>query len=86
MEYARIWKVGDRTFTDKIAAQKYEAETALAEFTTPDELVANADRVVALLKPFTTPRPRKKKGNGEVQPTGGSPRPGRKRDDAQPAV
>lgn len=64
MEYVRSWKVGDRTFTNKEAAQKYEAELTLSKYGTVDQLIANADAVIEALRPFATPRPRKAKGNG----------------------
>ena len=64
MEYIRQWKVGDQTFESKADAQRYEAEMALHRFGTVDSMIANADEVIALLRPFATPKTRKPKGNG----------------------
>lgn len=64
MEYIRQWKVGDQTFPSKVEAQRYEAELKLEEYDTVEALIANADTVIALLRPFATPRTRKAKGNG----------------------
>ena len=59
MQYIRQWKVGDQTFDNKTEAQKYLAKQELSQFTNVDDMIADADRVIALLKPFATPRTRK---------------------------
>lgn len=67
MEYIRQWKVGDQTFDNKTEAQKYLAKQELSQFTNVDDMIADADRVIALLKPFATPRTRKPRAaNGTV--------------------
>ena len=59
MEYIRQWKVGDKTFDSKTEAQAYMAKQELSQFTNVDDMISDADRVIALLKPFATPRTRK---------------------------
>jgi hypothetical protein len=73
VEFIRQWKVGDKTFASKRAALKFEAEEALsavlADYSV-DEMMSRADHVIALLKPFATPKTRKPKGNGtEAKPS-----------------
>lgn len=70
MEFIRQWKVGDETFASKREAQEHEALTTLNGYVGQGnavELIANADRVVELLKPFTTPKRRAPKGNGKAK-------------------
>lgn len=66
MQYIRQWKVGDETFDSKTAAQQYEARMALSSYGITDvgKVIGHADEVIALLKPFATPRTRKPKSNG----------------------
>lgn len=67
MEYIRQWKVGDQVFGSKAEAQRHEAREQLGKFLSADELIASADTVVDLLKPFCTPKTRKPKStNGAV--------------------
>ena len=64
MEYIRQWKVGDQVFGSKAEAQRYEAMQRLGAHNTTEQLISRADEVIALLKPFATPRTRKPKANG----------------------
>lgn len=68
MEYIRQWKVGDETFGTKREAQAREAELGLAEILGSEgnayAALAKADAVIALLRPFATPKTRKSKSNG----------------------
>lgn len=68
MEYIRQWKVGEKVFDSKADAQRYDAECRLGHYLTPELLMTNADEVIALLKPFATPRVRKPRAtNGTVK-------------------
>lgn len=66
LEYARRWIVGGQEFTNKAEAQKYRASMSLSAYSTADELIANADRVIELLRPFATPKRRKTAKNGQT--------------------
>lgn len=65
MEYVRKWRVGDKEFSDKDEAQRHEAAQLLMKFTdTPELMLGAADEIIAVLKPFATPRSRNSsKGN-----------------------
>ena len=66
MEYIRSWKVGDRTFDNKTEALKAEARATLDSYGTVDQMIANADAVIAALRPFATPKRRKSAKNGQT--------------------
>jgi hypothetical protein len=71
VEFIRQWKVGNQTFDNKADALKAEARAVLDTYGTVDQLIADADAVIAALRPFATPK-RRKSANGQTNVPSGT--------------
>lgn len=69
-KFVRRWEYDGLEFKSKREVTEYRARAELVQFATVDALIANADAVIALLKPFATPKRRVSKkakaANGPV--------------------
>lgn len=73
LAFTRNWTVGDKTFTNKRDAQEYRVERFFGDGNkqAAELAVDEADTLIALLRPFATPRTRKAPvGNGKAKGKG----------------